>query len=288
MPTPPPPNPPRIPAPDWQARFEALQRLPDSDPRKWAEHSALLAELQAEQRRYEPPIDTRAKPEPTRYKGPWRLAAQRATEAREAIRNEIEQLGSRLHRYRKDNDKLAELAVDSRDTYLATKSVTVYIGAPEDLYRSVKGSREVLERAEGLMAGDALPTKWVTPGYRWWIERVVADTGRRAPVEITLTVDAQGVAQLRCGDELAPATPQAWTELTSTALLSPPPSERPTPKPPAPKPEVSSRPVRRPYRLLRLALTIQALFSLDFLLSVLLVALVVSISVVIVVAIAKL
>ncbi|MFI5732673.1 hypothetical protein ACIA49_21320 [Kribbella sp. NPDC051587] len=253
--TPPPPNPPRISAPDWQARFEALQRLPDSDPRKWAEHSALLAELQAELRWYEPPIDTRPKPEPSRYKGSWRLAAQRAAEAREAIRDEIEQLGPRLHRYRRDYDRVVELKVDARDTYLAIKSVP----------------------------GD--PTKWVTPGYRWWIERPVA--GARQPVEITLTVPPNGGAQLRCGNELAPATPQAWREFTATALPDPPPPKRPAPTPPRPS-QVPRPPVRRAYRLLRAALVAQAVFSLESCLAVLLVALVVSIAVVIVTALAKL
>ncbi|MFF1822182.1 hypothetical protein ACFVWG_33055 [Kribbella sp. NPDC058245] len=261
-PTPPPPSPPRIADPDWRARLEALQRLPDSDRRKWAELAALLAELQVEQpyRRYEPPVDKLVKPPPTRYKGPWRLAAQRAAEAREAIRDEIEQLGSRLHRYRKDNDEVAELTADSRDTYLATKSVTTNVGDP---------------------------TKWVTPGFRWWIETAVASTGGRRPVEITLTVNANGVAQLRCGDELAPATPQAWTELTATALFWPPPPKRPTPTTPDPA-QVTRPPVRRAYRLLGLALTIRAVFSLESCLAVLLVALVVSIAVVIVTALAKL
>ncbi|WP_405063517.1 hypothetical protein OG474_18230 [Kribbella sp. NBC_01505] len=102
---------------------------------------------------------------------------------------------------------------------------------------------------------------------------------------ITLTVNGEGVAQLRCGEELTPATPQAWTELTATALLRPPTPQRPALKTPAPKPQVTPGRVRRPYRLLGLALKIRTVFSLSFWLDILLFALAVTIAVTIVVII---
>ncbi len=221
-------------------------------------------------------------PETTQHKGSWPIAAQRATDAYLQIRDEAERLGPRLRHGPKGRNGLSTLNVDPRDTYFATKSVAVDIGDAEDLYRYAKGNLEALQRAERLMASRTRPTKWVTPGYHWWMDRTAADTGRRETVEITLTINAEGLAQLRCGDRLTPATPQAWADLTADAL----PSSL-TPK--RPPPTTASPPVRRTPSVRQvLAAVFRALFSQAFWFAFLLLALVATIAVIIVMAISNL
>lgn len=285
------PNPPQ-PA-DLNAKLEALLRLPDSDRRKWAELTALLAAYP--KRTHEPPnydhlppleklVHPKYAPESTQHQGPWHIAAQRAADAYLEIQDEVERLGSRLRLDPKDRNGLSTLNADSRDTYFATKSVAVDIGDAEDLYRYAKGNLEALQRAERLMASRTRPTKWVTPGYHWWMDRTAADTGRRETVEITLTVNAEGLAQLRCGQQLTPATPQALAELTANALLEPL-----TPKRPVPTPQPAPPPVRRTPRILQvLAAVFRTLFSQAFWFAFLSLALVITIAVIIVMAISKL
>ncbi|MFB6719715.1 hypothetical protein ACFCV3_06120 [Kribbella sp. NPDC056345] len=295
---PPTPDPPPVSDRERRARLDALLRGPGADPDTWsAEVAALLAEFESRRqyRTHEPPnydhlppleklVHPKYSPETTQHNGSWPIAVQRATDAYLEIRDEAERLGPRLRHGPTGRYGLSTLNVDPRDTYFATKSVAVDIGDAEDLYRYAKGNLEALQRAERLMASRARPTKWVTPGYRWLMDRTAADTGRRETVEITLTVNAEGLAQLRCGDHLAPATPQAWADLTADALPSPL-----APKRPPREPTTAPPPVRRTPSIRQvLAAVVRALFSQDFWLAFLLLALVVAIAVVMVMAITKL
>ncbi|MFC9687304.1 hypothetical protein ACFTSF_02100 [Kribbella sp. NPDC056951] len=302
-PAPTPPTPPPASARELSARVEdLLRRRPRSNPAEWlAELNAVLAELEywRPHESYKPPnydhlppleklVHPAYSPGATQYKGPWHIASQRATAAYHGIRAEVDKLGPRVRRDLADpsaaepTDMLLPLNASPRYTYLATK--TVLIGGIEapDLYRYLKGNPEALERIEQLMSGR---TTWVTPGYHWWMDRAAADTGRREPVEITLTVNGDGVAQLRRGNQLLPATPASWAALTSDALpeYQPPPPRAPLASAPAPAPV----PKRR--QVLRVLTTVfHTLVSGDFWILVLGLGLVVTIAVIIVMALLKL
>jgi hypothetical protein len=61
----------------------------------------------------------------------------------------------------------------------------------------------------------------VTPGYMWHLRRHLEDAESdelAISVRISLTVDGNGVARLRSGDLLTPATAEAWSELTAGVL----------------------------------------------------------------------
>ncbi|MFK4083696.1 hypothetical protein ACI2LF_06285 [Kribbella sp. NPDC020789] len=298
----PPPTPTPTPAPppasdhDLRARADGLLRRPGSDPAKWAaDVAALLAEFES-RRQYRaqqppnydhlPPLENLVHPwqEPaaTEYKGPWHIASQRAAEAYERLRAEVERLGTRLHRdlanprAAEPADRLVPLTVDRRDTYLATKSAPIDPIDSGDLYRYAKGNPEALERIERLRTGRTSATKWVTPGYHWWMERTDG-LGRRETVEITLTVNAEGIPQLRCRDICVAATVENWIELTTPAL-----PERPfTPVRPTPP----AAPAATPSRLRRFAAEFT---SAEGWIGLLLIALAASIAVVILLALSKL
>jgi hypothetical protein len=61
----------------------------------------------------------------------------------------------------------------------------------------------------------------ITPGYLWHLRRHLEDAESDElahSVRISLTVDGDGVARLRSGDRLTPATAEAWSELTADVL----------------------------------------------------------------------
>jgi hypothetical protein len=95
--------------------------------------------------------------------------------------------------------------------------------------------------------------------------------GRRETVKITLSLDADGVAQLRCGDKVTPVTLEHWAELTKGALR--PRSWAPASPPSPPVPWTT-----------RVATALQSLLTFDFWFFTLLLALVVSIAAIIVLA----
>ncbi|MET7281907.1 hypothetical protein ABZS29_26985 [Kribbella sp. NPDC005582] len=219
-------------------------------------------------------------PGATQYKGPWDTASELATAAYDEIRAEVDRLGPRLRRDLADRwsaeptDRLVPLDTSSGEIYLATKSTALAGLDAGDLYRYTKGNPEALHRIERLMSGRTRPTKWVTPGYHWWMARVAADTGRRESVEITLTVNRAGVARLRCGKVVVPATVTGWRELTADALPRSDPPRKAEPHRPA-----------RPSRWQRVAAEFS---SADGWIGLLLIALVVSVVVVIVMALFRL
>ncbi|NUR95453.1 MAG: hypothetical protein HOV67_09355 [Kribbellaceae bacterium] len=258
-----------------------MLRLPDSDA-KWSAIAAVVAAMKTAGYAHLPPQEQLKLPVDRatgdrELTGDWELAAERAREGYEVLRAEIERLGPSMRRQPAAapapdglNEVLSSVETDARDNYLATREVADPSG--DDIYRYAAGNLDALRRAERLAAGQ----RWtrVTPGYSWWIDRA-DDAGRREIAKITLTVGADGAAQLRCGDKLTPATTTHWAELTQGAL--------------PPRPRVASEPHQEPHRAThRLLAALRLLLSGDFWFVFLLLALVVSVGVAVVMVLLKL
>jgi len=87
---------------------------------------------------------------------------------------------------------------NSRDAHLAVRTVMT----PDADYPNLK--------------------RWdkVSPGYTWNLWRAVSADGDQLAdaATITLTIHADRVARLRCGDVVRPATAKNWTELSSNIV----------------------------------------------------------------------
>lgn len=150
-------------------------------------------------KRHQPKPHDATSPPFARAKGPanradddfWdrQRAAMRLGEAYELIRRDVERLGNRLRR-------------DSPDQ------------REGDIYRYAAGDANALRRLERFAVRSE---EGSTAGYSWWMDRA-ADDGRRETVQITLSLDARGVAVLGCGDRVTPVTPEHWAEMTRGAL----------------------------------------------------------------------
>ncbi|ADB33492.1 hypothetical protein Kfla_4462 [Kribbella flavida DSM 17836] len=94
--------------------------------------------------------------------------------------------------------EIAGVTPVSEDTYLVTKVITT----PDADYPTVRRFDPV------------------TPGYTWHLRRTteLGDDTVAEAATIALSVNDRGVAQLRCGDQVRPATGRDWTELATTVL----------------------------------------------------------------------
>jgi hypothetical protein len=204
------------PGDDWLARLDAVWNSPVSDEARWAQLRALVAEAEAAQwsRSYLAPnydhlpsleelklhIDQPAvPPDDPELERAWEAASQR-------LRKICGLLGAK-------GGTLTVLPADSRDTYLVTRNVLD--STDSDRFRYAARNLEALRRAEKFPRG--LRTKRVTPGHIWTIVRL-DEAGFREAVKITLTINAGGAGQLRCGDRITPATAPEWAELMSQEL----------------------------------------------------------------------
>jgi hypothetical protein len=136
----------------------------------------------------------------------FRAAWDDATRVVEAAYGEIRPLARKLSRAMRweqyvqyDFFESKPAIADSQASYLVTRTIT----APDADYPNLK--------------------RWdvVTPGYMWHLRRHLDREERdelAVSVQISLTADGDGVARLRSGDRLTPATPEAWSELTAGVL----------------------------------------------------------------------
>jgi hypothetical protein len=139
---------------------------------------------------------------PASFQSSWDEAQRIATAAYRAI----EPVASKMRRAMRweqivqyDFIESGIAAVVSRDTYLVTRTITT----PDADYPDLK--------------------RWdvVTPGHTWHLRRHLRDEERETlavSVQIVLTVDREGVARLRSGKRLEPATPEAWSALAAGVL----------------------------------------------------------------------
>ncbi len=253
---------------DWLASLDAVLRLPISEEARSTRIRQLIAEAETARwtRSYEPPnydhlpslqelklhVGEPANGEDTPgLKRAWDAA-------RDQVREAYELLGANVA-------WLTSLTVDPRDTYLVSKVVPDY--SDSDRFRYAAGSLDALRRAEKFPRNQR--TERVTPGYRWTIYRL-NESGHREAVKVTLSLNAKGVAQLRCGDTLTAATAPDWAEATARALPQPAAESAP---PPA-----------WPHVLLSVVGMLRFLISWDFWVGILMLALVVTIGVIIVMA----
>jgi hypothetical protein len=136
----------------------------------------------------------------------FRAAWDEATRKVEAAYSEIRPVARKLQRAMKweqfvqyDFFESAPAIAESQANYLVTRTLK----APDADYPNLK--------------------RWdvVTPGYLWHLRRHLEDAESdelAISVRISLSVDGEGVARLRSGDLLTPATAEAWSELTAGVL----------------------------------------------------------------------
>ncbi len=136
-------------------------------------------------------------------KGAWDLAWERAEEAYGLLAPAVKQLQRRM-------------AWDVGTEYQFLQEPAAPIPDRRDAYLVI---RELDEPDPERPTRRRYSTS--TPGYRWRVSRMFDERGTRLIAEtmvITLTVNAEGVAQLRCGDKVVAATAEEWTLLTEGVL----------------------------------------------------------------------